>query len=239
MSTHNRPLQRTRRKQRAAEGRRWASQRRGNIKSHAMSGVLSLLPLLLLSACASSLSPLEDVSLPPERLALKGYSLLPPDEKGWQIMRRTRSPIHVMLLNHRSENQDETLVIEASSNRIPENSQFNEETLQLIREANARRLKASPRYKRLKGELALSRPQGMDCIRSYTLDEDYEAAPVKASGKSGYMIIELVYISCFHPRDRLTGIRIDYSQRYYPNHQDPNFLDKANAIFNTIEVTNP
>jgi hypothetical protein len=187
------------------------------------------------------------VQLPPERLVLKGYSLLPPNEKGWRMMSSTRSPYHLALTKPRTENYDktivydETIVIEASSIQYPENNQFqfNEEMLQLIRESSAKKLKASPRYKRLKGELALSREQGMECIRGYTVDEDYEAAPVKASGKPGFMIIELVYISCFHPKDRRTGIRIDYSQRYYPNRQDPNFLDKANAIFNTIEVMNP
>lgn len=209
------------------------------MKSKTLLGVLSL---ILLNACSSMLpTDWKDVQLPPERLVLKGYSLLPLNEEGWQTSSSTRSPYHLTLLKHRSENYDESIVIEASSLQYPDNNQFqfNEEMLQLIRESNAKKLKASPRYKRLKDELTLSREQGMECIRGYSVDEDYEAAPVKASRKPGFMILELVYISCFHPRDRSTGIRIDYSQRYYPNHQDPNFLDKANAIFNTIEVINP
>jgi len=144
-----------------------------------------------------------------------------------------------MLLKRGGENDGETFWVEAITNRIQENSQINKDALQLIGEANLLRPKASPRYKRLKEELAMSRQQGMDCIRGYSVDEDYEGWPIKASGKPEYMIIELAYISCFHPRDRLIGISIDYSQRYYPNRQDPHFLDKANAIFNTIEVRNP
>lgn len=236
--------------QRSRGSRKWrtltrphsASTREAHMKSIMLLDILSLLSLLLLSACAPLAQPeWKDVRLPPKRLALKGYSLLPPNEKGWRLLNSTRSPNHLTLVKHRSENDDESIVIEATSIQYPENSQFqfNEEILKLIRESNAKKLKDSPRYKRLKEELALSREQGMECIRGYSVDEDHEAAPIKISGTGGYMILELAYISCFHPKDRLTGIRVNYSQRYYLNHQDPNFLDKANAIFNTIEPINP
>jgi hypothetical protein len=207
------------------------------MKSRALAGVLSL---LFLGGCASLRLSFEREWISPlQRITLTGYSFSSPNEPGWQKLRRPRSPVHQMLLRRSGENGGETFMVEAFSNRIQDSSQFNKRTLQLIGEANAWRPKASPRYKRLKEDLAMSRQQGMDCIRGYSVDEDYEGWPIKAPGKSEYMIVELAYISCFHPRDRLIAIGIDYSQRYYPNHQDPHFLDKANAIFNTIEVTNP
>lgn len=212
------------------------------MKSNKLIVAFSLLVWLLLNACSSlASSDLIEAPLPPERIALRGYSLLPPNEKGWQISSSNQSPNHLTLVNHRIESDDETLIIEASSLQYPNDSpsQFNEEIVKAIKESNANKLKASQRYKRLKDDLVLSHVQGMDCIRGYSIDEDYEAAPVKVSGKPGYMLLELAYISCFHPKDSHTGIRINYSQRYYPNHQDPNFLDKANAIFQAIEVTNP
>jgi hypothetical protein len=185
---------------------------------------------LSLAACASLKPKLQELQVPPDRIAQKGYSLVPPNEKGWLVAGRNQ---YQLALVKAGGNPDETIAIQAMPVRLPD---FNstEDFVRLIKEGQAKG--ADPkRFAIKKSEVVAYPTKGSNCAKGYHVTEDNSA--VKRSGRAGNMILEALTLTCVHPKDKNIGVNISYSHRHYPEQEDVHFIEKAMSVLDSVEFT--
>ncbi len=175
-----------------------------------------------------NLPPSPEIQIPPERISQNGYSLVPLNEKGWLIAGRNA---YQLAIGKRGENPDETFAIQAIPFRL---SAFktNEEFVSMVREGQENDTER-PRFKIVKHEVTAYPMSGTDCAKSHMVTED--RAAVKRTNRSGDMILEVLTLTCAHPKDKSYGISIIFSQRYYPGQRDPALIEKAASVLTSVE----
>lgn len=146
-----------------------------------------LITAMAITASVSAQSRFPEVMIPPERILQNGYSLIPPNEKGWFIVGRNA---YQLGLAKSGNNLDESIAIQAISFRL---SKFktSEEFIRLIQEGQAKDTDPQ-RFSILKNEITSFPMQGTECAKSYTVTEDHAA--VKRSRQPGDMILEALLI---------------------------------------------
>ena len=188
--------------------------------------------ILAITACASTRPALPEVKLPPERISQKGYSLMPLDEAGWLIAQRNK---YALALVKTGVNVDETLAIQASISKIPSYS-TNQDFVNAIKDGQEKDTDPQ-RFKILKHDVTSFPMAGGDCAKSYLVTEDHAA--IKRSGSPGIMILEALTLSCAHPSERSIAVHVTYSHRHYPGQDDPAFMEKGNALINSVTLFEP
>lgn len=184
--------------------------------------------VLLATGCASPNADLQELLLPPQPIIQTGYSFVPPGERGWLV--GERNPTRTVLMK-RGSAADETYVIQSTLVRLAP-YQSREDFVRQFRENQGQDMDPQ-RHKVLKHEAAFEDGRGTDCAKSRLLAED--SAALKANGSKGVMTMEIVSLSCAHPKDRTVGVFVGYSQRYHAGHRDPALDAKADAVLNSIE----
>lgn len=185
---------------------------------------------LLVISCASSGPKFQEIQLPPTRIAQKGYSLVPLNEKGWLV--GSRNPVQ-LVLGKLAENPDESFVINSTLVKI-DPYKTKDEFVRLVKASQAKDTDLQ-RFTIKQFDVSGYEGKGTDCAKTYSIFEDNAAA--RRSGNTGSMILEILSLSCAHPRDKSTVVFVGYSQRYYPGHKDKAFLEKATAVLNSLEFT--
>ena len=185
---------------------------------------------LILTACAPMQPRLSELPIPPSRLVQKGYSLMPPNEKGWLVAGRNE---YQLALVKGGSNPDETTAIQAMPFRIM-NFETTDELVRLIKDGQAKDTDPQ-RFSIKKHEVVAYVKKGVNCAKSHMITED--KAAVKRTGKSGFMILEALTLTCAHPENRNMAINVTYSHRYYPEHRNVSFIDQALNILNSIEFS--
>jgi hypothetical protein len=187
-----------------------------------------LLSSLAISACAPLQPKLQELQVPPVRIVQNGYSLIPPNEKGWLIVGKSQ---YQLAFARPGANPDESIAIQAMPFRLPE---FNstEEFVRLIKEGQAKDTPSS-RFVISKHEVVAYLKNGVSCAKSHLITED--KAAVNRSGKSGDMILAALTLTCAHPKNRAVGINVTYSHRYYPGREDTAFIEKGTSILDSVE----
>lgn len=175
---------------------------------------------------------LKVLNLPPEKIVKDGFSLLPPNEKGWAVA--GKSPNALTLLKAGVE-LDESVAIQAHPIKLPEFGSIDE----LVRLVNKDQAKDndSRRFKLRKHEVVAHPKNGTYCAKSYFAAEDNAAT--KRSENPGFMILEALSLVCAHPNDKTLGVHVGYSHRYYPEHADSAFVEKATAVLESLEFSAP
>jgi len=170
---------------------------------------------------------LPELRLPPERLVQPGYSLLPPNEKGWVVVRRDPGRLQ---LAKRGDARDTTVAIQGGLVQLPA-SKDSADFVQVIKDGQAK--DTDPRrFKMLTHDVVALPGKGTECAKSHAVAEDRSIVR-----KSGPMILELLGMTCAHPRDPRIGVDVGYSERYNPGERDPAFLDRAEAVLGSVEFT--
>jgi hypothetical protein len=77
---------------------------------------------------------------------------------------------------------------------------------------------------------------GAKCTLSHRLHEDGEAR-LSSSGERGPMIREIMELGCLHPSQSKLTVQLTYSHRYQDGYRDPEFVDKANRVFQSLAFT--
>lgn len=180
--------------------------------------------------CASTSPVMEELSIPPTRITQKGYSLVPLNEKGWLV--RGRNPVQ-LALGKLAENPDESFVIHATMVKVGP-YKTKEDFVRLIKDSQARDTDPQ-RFKTLKHDVTAYTKNATECARSHSIAEDNAAA--RASGNKGIMVLEVLALSCAHPKDKSVAVYIGFSQRHYAGHRDSAFMDKANTVLSSLEFT--
>ena len=196
---------------------------------------LALLSLVIL--CTSCASAVQEVPLPPKPFVLKGFSLVPPDEKGWYV--DTKPSPDRLLLVKRNHDKDpyENYAIEAYALNV---SIFksNELFLQAVKEGKA--IISDPRYKILKHDRNPYMQRGQYCALSHVVAEDHGRVPSFGFGihrRLGHMIFEEIGLTCRHPQKNNVALDLAFSLRYYPGEREPLFSERAMKVVDSVKFT--
>ena len=186
---------------------------------------ISLLTVLM--ACA----PIrQQVQLPPERSFHRGFSLVLPNEKGWVYFQRDHN---TLVVSKYGSSPDETYVIQTNIWGLPSLTSQTE-FMDVVKEMEAKGTDPS-RFKVLMHGIASFPRKGGYCARSHLIAED--RAAVKRIGGVHTMILEIVHLTCRHPKNANVAISVGYSYRHFAGHEDADFLKKATELFEDIEFT--
>lgn len=188
-----------------------------------------LFPVVFISACATTRPVMQEVSLPPQRIFLNGYSLVPLDEKGWLIGLRDRDAV---VLGKQGNDPDENMIIRAFAEVLPP-LKSEEEFIGFAKSILI--MEGATRHKVLSQQTRPVKVKSQSCVRSDTVMEDHNA--VKRSAKTDPMILEVYSLVCKHPNGS-TGIVVAYSHRFYAGQKDLEAGGKAQNIFDSLEFSN-
>jgi len=186
--------------------------------------------LLFVVACSSQARDMQDVSNPPERIFLTGFSLLPLHEKGWMVL--VRDQFRLALKRKIAKEPNESFIIAADL--VPLENYKSEEEFRhrvMARQATYVYLN-SPLYKVIQNETRASAEKGTECARTHVVSENMAAARLD---KTSPLILEILSFTCVHPQYKGVAVEVNYSQQYYAGHRDPAFLEKAERVFSSIE----
>jgi len=185
---------------------------------------------LLVASCASTRPQLAEIQVPPERIKLNGYSLVPLNETGWMVAERNGDQL---ALARQGGNPDETFAIQAIPFKLPAYKSLDEFVSQ-IKEGQIKDTDPH-RFKIVSHEVSAYPMMGADCAKAHMVADD--SAATKRSGKTGDMVLEVTSLNCALPGKKDVGISIAYSQRNYPGQGDPAFEEKAASILDSVEFT--
>jgi hypothetical protein len=93
----------------------------------------------------------------------------------------------------------------------------------------------SSRFKLLKHDVAPYSQKEEYCVCSRFIAED-RAAKMRGGGVH-LMILEIVSLTCRHPKNPRLAIDVRYSHRHYPDHGDPSLSEEAEKLFKGVEFT--
>jgi hypothetical protein len=194
-------------------------------------GFALLCVALTVASCAST-PGLWEVPIPPEPILQSGYSITPLNEKGWYV--RVQNLQHLTIGKY-GEYKDQTFAIDGLLVRLPAFETMDELT-SFIKERQTT-FPGPQRFTMLKYEITAYQKKGPNCVKSHSAMIDHAAA--NRSGTPGDMELEAFFLVCAHPKDKSAGVQVMYSQRHWPGQGDPNFLEKATTVLDSIEFINP
>ena len=183
------------------------------MKQHAM---IAWACCALLGACA--LSPKA-----PERVVMQGFSMAPPNEKDWLVVREAND---VTVMGKLGRFSGETFTMQATIIKLPEGGSA-EDLVQHV-EAIQRKGLDPQRYRIFKLDVAPRQIHAQACALSRV-----EAAERPAAGATGTqvnMMLETMTLVCPHPDNRAHGLSMAYSHRHFPEDVDPQFAQDG-ALF--------
>jgi hypothetical protein len=184
--------------------------------------------MVCLVNCTNTQPRLPEVVLPPKRIVQLGYSVTPPNERGWFAARRT--PTFLALVKA-GKNPDDTIAIEARAYERAAQQPRREQPLLPGENAPG----VADRFKLVKSDVLPDPREG--CERRQIVTED--RAPARRSGGNGAMILEVLLLSCVHPRDAALAIDLAYSARYEPEQRDAGFDAAGARLLQSLEFTEP
>ena len=185
--------------------------------------------IILLTACAPTMKQPKELSIPSQRSIHKGFSILPPNEKGWLVL--TQEPLGIALAK-RGNDSDESIAITAHAVYLPEFKSREE----FIGIAKALSRDSDPtRFNEITQETKTIVVDGQSCESIKLLEKDNDAQRV--TNRKDPMILKAYSLVCPHPQMKL-AIVVAYSHRCYPGHADPEMARKAEEIFKTVEFQN-
>ena len=188
-----------------------------------------LFAVTLISSCATTRPAMQEISLPPQRIAENGYSLVPLDEPGWLIGHRDSE---TLVLGKRGSDPDENIIIRAFAKVLPP-LKSDEEFIEFAKSVLI--MEGATRHKVLSHQTKLLKVRSQSCARSDTVMEDHGA--VKQSSRTDPMILEAFSLLCKHPNGS-TCIVVAYSHRFYQGHGDAESSKKAQKIFDSLDFSN-
>jgi hypothetical protein len=171
----------------------------------------------------------KELSFPSQRSMHKGFSLLPPNEKGWLVL--TQEPLGLILAK-RGNDSDESIALGAHAVFLPE-FKSREEFIGIAKSLS--RDMDPNRFNEITQETKTIVVDGQSCESIKTFEKDNDAQRV--TNRKNPMILEAYSLVCPHPQMKL-AIVVTYSHRCYLGQADPEMARKAEEIFKTIEFQN-
>jgi len=184
----------------------------------------------LLIGCAVPARNLVELTLPPQRIQMQGYSFMPLDEPGWLMAQRADSRIALVRYG---ASQDETYVIQGGLLPLAPFASRADFARAVLA---AQKADINPgRFKPSRHEVVAVDGYPADCVRSYAAAEDMH--PQRRDGRSGSMILRIATLICMHPRSNGVAITVSYSHRHNPGEDDPLFEERATNVISSVRFT--
>jgi hypothetical protein len=183
---------------------------------------------VLLSACATGSQAPPELPVPGQRIIQPGYSFLPPAERGWHAGPRDQFRVSIA---KRGSHADESYAVQGSVFRLPR-FETTAELAQIVKEGMQRDTDPT-RFAVTRHDVVPDASRPTECVRSHAVAEDRN--PVKRTSRAGPMVLELVSLTCAHPKNKSVGIDVTYSHRYYAGGQDASLPQKADHVLASVE----
>lgn len=192
-----------------------------------LAALFSLTTLLLL-ACAGPKPKDGQLPDPPQRLAQRGLSFLPPAEKDWWIAQKGTD---TLVIARTGKLDGDARAVEASLIPAPTFASSLERN-RYVRSLREQALPA-PRFRIKAHDLSDRTVDTTSCSLSYLLAEDRQ--PDTGTNTVGSVVIESMSLICPHPRNPAVAAMLTYTHRCYPEDQDPVFKARAAAVLDTMQ----
>lgn len=186
----------------------------------------------LTASCVSSMGPVDNVkiTIPAQRIFQFGYSFVSPNEDGWEISQHDQ---FLLSIGKYGSIKNEFLLIFGAPLKIRE-SQLDEDFIELVRELQANDWDPS-RFKILKHDVTSYVGKKTTCAHSHMLLEDQNA--LTEAGNRVFMMREVLSLTCIHPQNSKIAIKVTYSHRYPSGQRDPQILERAAWVLNSVEFS--
>ncbi|MHB8811120.1 MAG: hypothetical protein ACYC9M_14075 [Desulfobulbaceae bacterium] len=151
-----------------------------------------------------------------------GWMLFDPDGKGSTIVKQGKSKI-------------ESYVISLDYYQQPNPKSENE--FKELYEILKQRELAPPRYRGLHADEEFNYSRGKYFLIFYYLIEDHEACHMPLGQK--YLLLEVMGFLAVHPDNPDLIVRVAYTYRYSPGHEDHKFKEKAKWVLDQATFAKP
>ena len=158
--------------------------------------------IIILTACARTMQQPKELSIPSQRSIHKGFSLLPPNEKGWLVL--TQEPLGLILAK-RGNDPDESIGLGAHAVFLPD-FKSREEFIGIAKSLS--RDSDPNRFDEISQETKTIVVDGQSCESIKLLEKDNDAHRV--TNRKDPMILEAYSLVCPHPQMKL-AIVVAYS----------------------------
>ena len=180
-----------------------------------------------------------DIEFQRFRIFAQDYSFVPPGTEGWEM--RVPQEGQDMLMLEKGPGPNEVNTLSSTRYKFPLiNSQ--QELVDTTRGFMGYTPEDPDRFTITEHEIVpYTKKQTMPvnfnslamCVVSRQVGVDTQALLLE-SGEQGTMLRETQTLVCVHPIERDRAVVLNYSHRYQPGNRDPEFLNKARQVFESI-----
>lgn len=189
-------------------------------------GVLLSLLIIGLAACATSMRTIKDTS---ERFYKPGFSILPPQEAGWQVNERFRRKL---IFLKKGVEPKSSYVLEALSSGHSLSFESEKEYKLVMGKFVIAATVMPQRNELLEKKVSLAPKAGKFCLKTYSKMKDFGA---NNRGNEPYLLIEAFGLTCLHPDDKSQLVNLGFSYRYPPGSNDKALKAKAEKIMTGLQ----
>jgi len=180
-----------------------------------------------------------DIEFQHFRFFAQDYSFVPPGTSGWE-MREPREGQDMLMLE-KGAGPDELNTLSSTRYKFPLiNSK--QELVDITRGFMEYAPEDPDRYKIIEHEIVpYTKKESMPinfnslamCVVSRQVIADKQALLLE-SGEKGTLLRETQTLVCVHPTETDRAVVLNYSHRYQPGNRDPEFINKARRVFESI-----
>ncbi len=163
------------------------------------------------------------------RLFREDYSFVPPSGQTWRLYGRNSESD--MTMQEHGAGPDEANTVFVARYEVPALSTV-QELVNLTIEAERKNLGDPNRYTLKEHEVNAYTEK--DAICSLSRQVIYDNAALKRTGERTPMIREIMSLVCVHPSKKNMAINLSFSHRYHAERRDPDFIEKATAVFQSL-----
>lgn len=167
------------------------------------------------------------------RLFREDYSFVPPSGSTWRLYGPSLEGDVTtdMTMQEHGSGPDEANTIYVVRYEVPIFS-TDQELVDLTIETEKKNLGDPNRYTLREHEVIAYRENNARCALSRQISDDNAA--LKRTGERTPMIREIMSLVCVYPSKTDMAINLTYSHRYHDGHRDPEFTEKATAVFQSL-----
>jgi hypothetical protein len=189
-------------------------------------------PIIIAAALAVTLSACAGASRGPqiagaERVTQPGVSFVVPANKSWSVLVQSTYQI---TLGAKGDNPNETLIVSASTFKIPAFSSP-QDFLAYVKSGRAAEPQTG-RFEVVRNDEQLDTERSETCVKHETESKDFGA-----KRGSDYSVIQYVGMNCIHPEKPTVGIFVELSRKAPPGIDYPQFKTMGSQLLKSVELS--
>lgn len=190
----------------------------------------SVLYLLMLGISSCSVGTIRKVDNTSERFYRKGFSILAPQESGWQVKDGYRQKVSFFKKDAAARSSYVVLAYSVDHPLSFESEKEYEMLMGKLRLAMEFRPKQNVF---LEKKVSLAPDIGKFCLKSYSKMKDFGK---KGKGSDSYMLMENFGMICLHPDDKNQLVNFALTYRYPPGAKDQDIKAQAERILAGLKM---